>query len=352
MIEQALYSIETNLEFNQSISKTGSVPNKVLASFDLSEPLEIKLIEKHNRFSNIYICVFESQSIIVRSTLIASAKLLELQCQVFSHLPQGLVLRPIKNVEGNYVTCESDYAWMAYPYVEGPLFDGSPNQVLPAFQRCIEVTEQLELLGGQLSVEERALFPDVNFDASGWKIAIDFLVYDTPEPVLAALGKDLQSYLFQNNARLSSLVERLSTWPLPPASLIHYDLQHANIVMSEPFPTIIDLEDIYYSPKQISLSYCAFKLSRHVVFSNPGSKTWVISELVPEMTSMLKSSGVENRHELFGFSSIRNLNDIAYIYHLYYDRGMDFVLYDLRKKILNLLEAAELSDCLDRVGLR
>jgi len=78
----------------------------------------------------------------------------------------------------------------------------------------------------------------------------------------------------------------------------------------------------------------------------------VISELIPEMTSMLKPSGVDNQDMLFGFSSIRNLNDIAYIYHLYYERGMDFVLYDLRKKILNFLEAAELTGCPDRIGLR
>lgn len=352
MIEQALYSVETNLEFNQSIPKTESVPIEVLASFDVSEPLKVKLIEKHNRFSNIYLCVFESKSIIVRSTQIESAELLGLQCHVFSRLSEGLALRPIKNVKGDYVTCQFNCAWIAYPYVEGPLFDGSPHQVMHAFQRCLEVTDELELLGEQLSTEERELFPEVKYDASGWQIAIDYLVKDSPEPVLAALGKDLQSFLVQNYARLSALVDELSCWSLPTGSLIHYDLQHANIVMSEPSPTIIDLEDIYFSPKQISLAYCAFKLSRHAIFSNPHSKAWVISELVPEMTSMLKPSGVDNQDTLFGFSSMRNLNDIAYIYHLYYERGMDFVLYDLRKKMLNVLEAAELTGCPNRVGLR
>lgn len=352
MIEKAFFSIETNLGFNQSISKTRAIPNQVLASFNLSEPLKVKLIEKRNRFSQIYICVFETNTIIVRSAPIASAKLLELQCQAFSNLPKGLALRPIKNAEDNYVTLKSDNAWMAYPYVKGPLFDGSPNMAIPAFQHCLELTKQFELQGGQLSVEQRQLFPDINFDASRWQIAIDYLINYTPEPVLAALGEDLQLYLIQNGDRLLSFAEQLSSWDLEPASLTHYDLQHANIVMSEPFPTIIDVEDIYFAPKQISLSYCAFKLSRHVVFSNPSSRNWVVSELVPKITSMLKPSGVENKNELFGFSSVRNLNDIAYIYHLYHNKGIDFVLYDLRKKVLNLFEAAELTNCQAWVCLR
>lgn len=349
---QALYSIETNLEFNHRVSSAGKVPHSVLESYKLPVPDKIRVIEKHNRFSDIFVFEIDSKRVVVRSTSATSAKLLELQCRVFSWLPSDFGLKPLYNTEGNFVTCENDLAWIAYPYIEGPLFEGDSDQVLIAFQRCLEVAEQFESIGNRLSAEEKRLFPQVKFDSSAWKSAVSNLIIEVPEPVLVALGSDLQSFFVQNRTRLLSLVDELSTWPLPPAALVHYDLQHANIVMSEPGPTIIDLEDIYFAPKQIAISYCAFKLSRHVVFNNQGLVSWVIAELIPEMTAMLKSCGVDGREELFGLATIRNLNDLAYINHLYYDRGMDFVLYDLRKKVLNVLECAELAGCSGRVGLK
>jgi hypothetical protein len=352
LIERALYSVETNLGFKHGIASLDQIPSIVIDSFRLPIPDKVKLIEKHNRFSSIFIIEKNAKKVVVRSSPVSLAKLLELQCQVFWDLPGKLGLKPLLNTNRNFVLHEEGCAWIAYPFVEGLLFDGDPDQVLQAFSRCLAITTQLRLTGCLLSAESLKLFPVVEFEPVKWKKTFDLLIGDLPKPLLIALGDDLHFFLKQNQSKLMALIDELSSWRLQKPSLVHYDLQHANIVMSSSDPTIIDLEDTYFAPVQIAVSYCAFKLSRHVLFRCRDKKEWVISKLMPNMLELLEPFGIESRRELFGYSAIRTINDIAYIFQLYYDREMEFVLYDLRKKVLNLLEVAELTSCSDRVGLR
>ena len=49
---------------------------------------------------------------------------------------------------------------------------------------------------------------------------------------------------------------------------------------------------------------------------------------------------------------IRTLNDISVIIDLYKNKKIDFVLYDLEKKLLNLFEIADMFENLDKYGIR
>lgn len=351
MIEQALYSVETNLVFDKKETQVERVPEAVLAAFQIPVPLNVKCIEKHNLFSKIYVCQSEIGGVVIRSTSASEESLLEKQCEVFSSLSKGVVLNPLKNSDGTFVTVNCGLAWTAYPYVDGNLYGGEPDEALNAFEHCLQVAYQLKSIGELLSDCKANIFPQVSLDPASWENALNLLMHELPKPLLEALGEDLHEFLVGQEEKLALLIQDLYSRQLSPASLVHYDLQHANIVMSEPKPTIIDLEDVYFAPIEVALCHCAFKLARHVVYVDTALKPWVISKLVPAMTAKLTPVGIRSNVELFEYSAIRTLNDIAYIFHLYNDKGKDFVLYDLRKKVLNLLEAAELTGCHDRVGL-
>jgi hypothetical protein len=351
VIEQALYSVETNLVFDKKEAKVEHVPEAVLAAFQIPVPLHVKCIEKHNLFSRIYVCQSEIGEVVFRSTSASEKKLLEKQCEVFSSLSKGVVLNPLKNSNGTFVTINCELAWTAYPYVDGNLYGGEPDEALNAFEHCLQVAYQLKSTGEHLSGREANIFPQVSLDPVSWGNALNHLMHDLAKPLLEALGEDLHEFLVSQEEKLVRLIQDLYSRQLSPTSLVHYDLQHANIVMSKPKPTVIDLEDVYFAPFEVALCHCAFKLARHVVFVDAVHKPWVISKLVPAMTAKLMPVGIRSNAELFEYSAIRTLNDIAYIFHLYNDKGKDFVLYDLRKKVLNLLEAADLTGCHDRVGL-
>lgn len=351
MIQQKLFSVETNQRFDQVNLSPEDFPLDLLKSYGLNNPTKFKSIDKKNQFSKIFIVESESNKVVFRSTSGIIANLLEKQCQVFDRLSDDMCLKPYKNSNNKFVTVASGQAWIAYPYVEGPLFDGSSNEVISAFHRCLDVVQELRVFHDKNLLNEKEVFPHVKFNPALWLDAINLMIGDLPEPLLDALGKDLQLFLIENKHAMWKLIDELSAISLSSVVLTHYDLQHANIVMSKPKPTIIDIEDVYYAPMQIAVSYCAFKLSRHVVFSNIDMRTWVKMELIPQISEQLGNYGIYSKQELFEYSAIRTLNDIAYIFDLYMNKKNSFVLYDLRKKVLNLLEAAELTECNNRVGL-
>lgn len=352
MIGQALYSVETNLDFRETATDDILFPDSVLSSYRLTRPISVKRIEKKNLFSEIFLCKYPSTTIVIRSTGNTAENLLEIQCRIFSGLEGNAVLKPLLNSDNRFVTSAEGHLWIAYPYIEGLLYEGRLDQLLIAFHRSVEVARLLKSTGENLSPAERQVFPEVSFEPNSWKQAIERLTGDLNEAIIQALGADLHAFIQSNKTRLEDLVGLLSGRNLPDSYLTHYDLQHANVVMSDPEPTIIDLEDIYIAPLEIALSYSAFKLSRHAIFVDPASKSEVIEKYVPQICEIIKDDGIYDRRDLFEFSSIRTLNDIAYIFHLYFEKNLEFVLYDLRKKVLNLLEGAELTGYPETVGLR
>ena len=233
---------------------------------------------------------------------------------------------------------------MAYPYVKGWLFSGDPNEAMKAFDCGLKLSKLLAARGQRLNNLEMEILPTVNANPQCWLNSIETLTSHLCHEVQRAMGSDLQRLLIDKKPALLSLAEDLGKHDVRSNTLVHYDLQHANIILSESMATVIDLEDIYLASKKTALAYCAFKLSRHVVHKNPKLKSWVKGFLLPEMIAQLGPFEIKDKQDLFDFATIRTLNDISNILTMYYDEKIEFVLYDLRKKILNLFELAALTD--------
>ncbi len=351
MIDNALYSIETNLAFPVSSVPVTSVLSKVLNAFGYDSPRDAKVVEKANIYSSIHFCSCGSEALVVRASEATHGEILELQCQIFRSFPEGVGMRPLKSCFGNYVHYFREKAWIVYPYLRGALFDGSLVEAQAAFARCLNVIDRIRSAGLKMNDDQRRLLPQVNFDAEGWRKSIAYLCTPDDEAIRQALGADLCRFLATTKNSLLALIERLAARELPISEVTHYDLQHANIVITSSGPQIIDLEDVYSAPPQVAACHAAFKLARHTLFVDQTKRCRVVAEVMPEFVQYLKPLGIAGLTDLFEVSAIRTINDLNGILDNILEKNQSFLLYDLRKKALNLLEAADLTACRKQVGL-
>ncbi len=349
MIEDALYSIETNLEFPTSLVSATPELCEVLDAFGYVSLYEVRVVKKTNSNSSIYFCSCVGEELVVRSSDVSHGSMLEVQCQILDSLPDGAGLRPLMNRFGNYCFHSKDKVWIVYPYIRGVLFDGNDKIGQVVLRQCLDVIENLRRI--RIAEDQRELLPRVNFDADGWYRSIEFFCAPNDEDVTSALGPDLYFFLVTARGPLLDLVDRLAKRKLPVSEITHYDLQHANVVVTPYGPQIIDLEDIYFAPPLVSACHAAFKLARHIVFADRVKRRSVMRGVIPAFMRQLEPFGVKRLVDLFEISAIRTINDLNGIRVNILENNQLAVLYDLRKKMLNLFEVADLTDCRKQVGL-
>jgi len=162
--------------------------------------------------------------------------------------------------------------------------------------------------------------------------------------VLKGIGIELSdlSITFLNDNRDYILELVKGTIPLIKNSspvLIHNDINHANIIVKKNKPIFLDIEDIIFEIPEISVTHGLFKVLRHRIYqkrSNLGEAVIEIDKYLPKLRD--EGFKIFNKQTFFLYGVARIFSDIYTICtKVIEDNNNDFV-YDLEKKIQNLIE--------------
>ena len=153
-----------------------------------------------------------------------------------------------------------------------------------------------------------------------------------------ALGPTYKSLVRCDQQKLMAEIEKIIPFVPKRQTLVHYDLQHANILINHDTIRFIDLEDIYFAPKSIAVSHALFKLIRHSIYRNKRDYREILSGSKYDLILMAKELLNLEEREVYYSALMRTVNDLTNIVNAQLDKHDDRYLYDLRKKVSNLYE--------------
>ena len=115
--------------------------------------------------------------------------------------------------------------------------------------------------------------------------------------------------------------------------LVHYDIQHSNIIERMDDFVIIDVEDIYLAPVWVASGQTSFRLLRHHLrYNKVNSKTEDVSAVPSLLDKVEKFTHLNKR--IFSWGLFRTMHDISNIVMFAMENKDHSYLYDLEKKLL------------------
>lgn len=339
MIASPLFTIETNEGFEPVPVALDARLEKALAAFGIGDAQKAGWIEKHNRYSALYLIEGGKDRFVLRAFEASHVKAVETQCRIVSELRDVETIRPMGCKDGTFVHRADEEAWMAYPYIAGPLFTG------PGVTVTEVITAALQFLIALRHWQENhadafADLPKIARTPDAWG--------DLRERLEAIGTTHLSAHacekLRRDRARFDALLTEAQGVHPKADAVVHCDLQHANLVIGSAGPAIIDLEDICIDSPAVSAAHAIFKLARHAVYLGLLDAGQASSKLVSPTVAWaskqeLLTGGVAAARAM---AAHRTAGDIHNILLAMENPGTAWVSYDLEKKVNNLFEIGAL----------
>jgi len=119
--------------------------------------------------------------------------------------------------------------------------------------------------------------------------------------------------------------------------LVHYDLNHSNILINKKKIYFLDLESVMYANKKISYAHLLFKIFRHYFYCNDNKDLFSNSIKRTLFYSIYKAKIFKSIDEIIFYIQLRIISDIIKI--IEFRKKNINLFYDYEKKIHNLFEA-------------
>lgn len=335
-----LYRLERLESFSRVTS--GFDIKKAVHKFYAGHLESAEIIKKCNHRSIVFSLITGNGRLILKAVDLKLAKTLEAQCNVANRIPSGLI-RPLVSSDGCFVIIEDRHAWMAYWAVEGEIYNGRNLSATLAIQACLDLLSQLRDLGTPDGIPTFQYRPErwtrsmaILTDPCSARESLDGSGYNLSPSTLDMLDQH-RGQLRKISDSLPSLLARLS-----PA-LVHNDLQHANVIVTREGVVCLDLEDLCMNAPQVAAAHAVFKLFRHAVFCGATSPDVAKNE-ARLFTKKLEihPAWAGATTGLFECIALRVISDISEILLAWLDAHDASDLYDLEKRLHNLLEAIDL----------
>lgn len=331
-----LYTIETNVSFPAEAADSRLVC-AVAAEFGVPRAASVTQIVKRNVASKLYRVEAGPVTLMLRAVPRDSAGPIERQCEVAADLPFKKIIKPRRSRSGRYVADKEGHAWMAYPAVDGDIYDGrncSPATVIES---------AIGLLDALAKVADEGL-ADTQHRPSLWVEAVELCCSPTLESsqraIAGALSTEMVDAIRGNRAVLLDWTYAARDIAGGSAAcVVHNDLNHANVLIAGGSPCFLDLEDIVREDPRVAFGHAAFKVARHAVYAGAVSADDVREEFAP----WLKQRVANTRYDgFFPYARLRIISDIAEIVFWQIERGDPSQLHDLEKRLANLFELEDL----------
>lgn len=312
-----LYRIETNTGYAWHPAEPAVVA-EVADAFGLARPTTVARLEKPNAASQLY----RAAAHIFRAAPIAEAAAVERQAEILGRVDYAHVIKPRARTIG-------DRVWTVYPERRGELFDGvncTPEHA---------IAEGLNLLAALAALEvDTALLPGVPHAPAAWPAFVGGVRGDSPETT---------ALLDANRSELVELAERIGALARRP-TLVHDDLNHANVLVVEGRPFFLDLEDLRLEDREIAAAHAVFKLVRHAVYTGAVDPADARGRVLPACLHLLDDRGFAAGDAAVFFELV------AYRIVSELHRMDASSRYDRDKKVANLFELYDLLHDGSRAG--
>ena len=341
-----LFNIETNREPSNAKVGMAEIPSQVIQAFGLPPSIKIFELTKGNPYSRIFEYHTPRNVYIIRSDTLSKHQQLEVQASILSDLSPNMTINPLRNVEGDFICQAGPKAWMTYPKLPGHQYNGNPALLSILLTRSIQLHQELEAISHCKNTS--VLLPKCAYAPENWYKIWDWLlgcpVNDYQVRLQQAIPSSLKEFIMSNRIEFDESVHESMVLHLEN-DLVHYDLQHANILISgEGSVYFIDPEDIYWSDKRLAIFHGVFKWVRHCIYVDAKSRTfvmnWLRSDCIEIIEMELKEAFCLNNIRIY--CQFRTLSDLYNLCNAVIHNGQVELLYDLEKKIQNLLEIRSL----------
>jgi hypothetical protein len=331
-----LYTIETNVSFPAETADTALVC-AVAAEFGVPRPMSVTQVMKRNVASKLYRVEAVPVTLMLRAVPSDAAGPIERQCEVAADLPFRNIIKPRRSRAGRYVADLGGQAWMAYPAVDGDIYDGRNCSPAMVIEGVIGLLDALAQVGddGLSDTRHRPALWGETFEL------LSSLALASSQPAIAdALSTGMIDAIRENRAALLS-------WTYTArdiaggfmACAVHNDLNHANVVIAGGSPCFLDLEDIVSEDPRVAFGHAAFKVARHAVYTGAVSADGLREEFVPWLKQRVAGTRYE---DFFPYARLRIISDVAEIVFWQIEQGDPSQLHDLEKRLANLFELEDL----------
>lgn len=348
-----LFTLESNENYGLAPQPLSSEMRSVADHFGIPEPSAVARVEKKNPFSDLYRLSTPTGTFMLRATDPSGTAVVEAQSLVAANVAPPMIA-PLRGEEGRFVWVSAERVWIAYPAIDGELYDGAEL----ALGMILEVAGELLLA---IDATTKRVLPDPSVLPrtphrprlwSAWFEILtqpDMLIRDHSNLARHVNDSTLE-VLAQEREAVLDLVGIIAAETIDPSTTVHNDLNHSNILTNNGEARFLDIEDICFEDRGVAMSHAVFKLARHAVYRRHRSAREVGAELPSILASIGVRCDVPDTRALFRRGAFRIVSDIFEICAYTTEQGSDSQLYDLEKRIHNLFELAELTGT--RLGSR
>jgi len=341
---EKLFSIETNTGFSFNKKDIDREIIYITSAFTSNKPILAEQILKPSPTSTLYKIHLENGIILmIRGASIASTNLISAQCELIELLSSNMFIEPLRTKESKWVFLSKKYAWMAYTHIPGSIYDGNNCDLNILLNSFINFETSISFASKKLPDRYKKHIPTQIHRVSDWVSFYEKLL-DSPLTVLKGIGVELSdlSITFLNTNRnyiLELVKETITLIKSSSPVLIHNDINHANIIVKKNNPIFLDIEDIIFEIPEISFTHGLFKVLRHRIYqkqSNEGDAKILIEKYLPKLRD--EGLNIFNKKTFFLYGSARIFSDIFTICMKVIEDNNNDLVYDLEKKIQNLIE--------------
>jgi DNA polymerase III epsilon subunit-like protein len=330
---------ETNLEFEQKNLPENKDINEITNQFLNDNIIQVNEILKKSIDSKIYrLKTKDGKFYILRSFPIEFSQIVEVQSQILNKISFKDIIKPLQNkIDNKLVLKQNSNGYIVYPYIEGYVFQGEKDQILNILNATLQLFESLKSIQYDSNLKQveysdwdlnlMSIWFDKNIFLTKLKSILHPLIFNFVDLNYQIIVDDLHEILNHRDLFKSDFV-------------VHGDLNHSNILISNGSISFLDIEDLSFSSSGISLVHCIFKLYRHSIFMKKMDLTEFKLKYKLNLDAFLEKNNLPiSSSKSFHFWGIAKIYfDLMTITSFYFFQNDNRYLYDMNKKISNLIE--------------
>lgn len=264
----------------------------------------------------------------------------EAQCQVVSDSGASNIILPIRTAKDSFAVQVDEDVCTLYKYVPGSTFSGKNANVRDLLFHV------WRLMGELARTEPSKAMPNKLYTNKGW---LEIFIGITEKTGLSKLMKkagvrkttNIDELYGCHQDYLLDLVSRsaIACSTIRQTSVTHNDVHHANVIVAGGELTVIDIEDILVTNPDLAAVHAMFKHLRHTVYTGAFSIESA-RNLAPLIWEDLRQQGfMTTTLDAVSLAIIRIAAEVVEIISMWQQHGNKIDLFDLEKKLSNLVEA-------------
>lgn len=341
--DSGLFKIETNVQFDWVSCPKAEEQEKnqievIGKAYGFSPILGFSRMLKRNLDSVLYQIETAGGKYVFRGVDLSLSGTVEAQAKALHQTDYSPVIRPLKTVSGDLTVHANGNVWIAYAYREGELFSGKEKNLKGIIVAVLELLNRIkdikEPVGTFCVCHRRGL----------WKSTLPEIISSggfRRDPLAQLLSTETRQWVEERQEDLAGWIQAAAEIdPRREVALTHNDLNHANVLINDAGPFVLDIEDICYESPRIAAAHGIFKLLRHAVYTGHRTLEEIRNDLLPAVldTAGRGFFGKEPRDVFFRYAQFRIFSDLQMILDKVLVQKVKRMPTDLEKKLMNLFE--------------